>query len=77
MLKDFPQTEVTGPCYKLLLPPSVTAFICAIEDSTQTNRNKNDVYILPVFYFQLNILAAIYIVEWHGISTMQLDVISL
>lgn len=69
-------TRVIGPCYKLLLPPSVITFICAIDAYTQSNWNKN-VYILPVFYFQLNISAAIYIVDWHGIYTAQFDVISL
>ena len=70
------RARVIGPCYKLSLPPSVTLSICAIEAFTQSNWNKN-VYILPVFYFQLNISAAIYIVEWHGIYTLQFDVISL
>lgn len=69
-------TGVIGPRYKLQLPPSVIMFICAIDACTQSNWNKN-VYILRVFYFQLNISAAIYIVEWHGIYTMQFDVISL
>jgi hypothetical protein len=49
--------RVIGPCNKLFLPPSVTVLICSTEAYTQSNWNKNDVYILPVFYFQLNILA--------------------
>jgi len=37
----------------------------------------SNVYLLPVFYVQLNIFAAIYIVEWHYIYTMQFGVISM
>lgn len=69
-------SRVIGPCLKPFLPPSVTGFICATEACTQNNSNRNDVYILPVFCFQLNILATIYIVEWHGIYTIQFDVTS-
>lgn len=37
----------------------------------------SSVYILPVFYIQLNIFVAIDIVEWHYIYPMQFRVISM